>query len=146
MPVKFSSWTTPVVPVIKHDGNVRPCGDYKLTINSVVKNEVYPLPRIEELFAAVSSGKIFSKLDLLHAYLQLQLDESSQDYVTINTHHGLYCYTRLLFGIASMLVIFQRTMETVLKGLPMVVTNLAQILEHLDSAGMERGVLFVYLK
>ena len=73
VPVKFSSWAAPVVPVVKRDGNVKLCGDFKLTINSVAKNEVYPLPRIEELFAAVSGGKVFSKLDLSHAYLQLQL-------------------------------------------------------------------------
>ena len=48
--VKFSSWATPVVSAIKRDGNVRLCGDYKLTFNSVAKNEAYPLPRIEELF------------------------------------------------------------------------------------------------
>ena len=43
-----------------------------------------------EVFAAVSlsGGKIFSKLDLSYAYLQLQLDESSQEYVTIHTHRG----------------------------------------------------------
>ena len=29
VPVKFSSWAAPVVPVIKHDGNVRLCGDYQ---------------------------------------------------------------------------------------------------------------------
>ena len=89
VPVKFSSWAAPFMPVVKRDGNVRLCGDYKLTINSVAKNEVYPLPRIEEPFAAVSGDKVLSKLDLSHAYLQLQLDESSQEYVTINTHHGL---------------------------------------------------------
>ena len=150
MPVKFSSWAAPVVPVIKCDGNVRHCGCYKLTINSVPKNKVHSLPRIEELFALVSGGKVFSKLDLSLAYLQLQLDELSQEYGTINT----YCYTCLPFGVASALAIFQRTMEMLLKGLPMIVaylddtlvaskteqehlTNLAQVLEHLDSAGMK---------
>ena len=59
VPVKFSSWAAPVVPVIKRDGNVRLCGDYKLTIINVAKNKVYLLPRIEELFAAVCGGKIF---------------------------------------------------------------------------------------
>ena len=83
VPVMFSSWAAPVVPVIKRDGNVRLYGDYKLTINGIAKNEVYPLPRIEEPFTSVSGGKVFSKLDLLHTYLQLQLDESSQEYVTI---------------------------------------------------------------
>ena len=67
------------MPVIKKDSSVRLCGDYKLTVNSVAQNEVYPLPRIEELFVAASGGKIFSKLDLSHAYLQLQLDEPSQE-------------------------------------------------------------------
>ena len=81
VPVKISSWAAPAVPVIKRDGNVRLCADYKLTINSVAKNEVYLLPRIEELFASISGGKVFSKLDLSHAYLQLQLDESSQEYI-----------------------------------------------------------------
>ena len=70
MAVKFSSWAAPVVPVIKRDDNVRLSGDYKLTINSVLKKELYSLPRIEELFTSVSGGKAFSKLDLLHAYLQ----------------------------------------------------------------------------
>ena len=148
VPVKFSSWASPVIPVIKRDGNVRLCGDYKLAINSVAKNEAYPLPRIEELFAAISGGKVFSKLDLSHTYLQLQLDESSQDYVTINTHHGFVTLDRLLFGVASAPAIFQCTMET-----PVVaylddilvagkteqehLANLAQVLERLDSAGMK---------
>ena len=154
VPVKFSSWAAPIVPVIKRDGSVRLCGDYKLTINSVAQTEVYLLPRIKKLFAAVSGGKVFSKLDLSHAYLQLQLDDSSQEYLTVNTHRRLYRYTRLPFGVASAPAIFQRTMETVLKGLPMVVaylddilvsgkteqehlTNLAQVLDRLGSAGMK---------
>ena len=152
-PVKHSVWAAPVVPVIKKDGSVRLCGDYKITVNSVAQNEIYPLPRIEELFAAVAGGKIFSKLDLSHAYLQLQLEEASQELVTINTHRGLYRYTRLPFGVSSAPAIFQRTMETLLRDLPMVVVyiddilvagrsqeehlaNLAQVLQRLEDAGM----------
>ena len=116
------------MPGIKHDGNVRLCKDYKLTINNVAKNKVCLLPRIEELFASVSGGKVFSKLDLSHAYLQLQLDKSSQEYVTINTHHGLYRYTCLPFGVASAPAIFQCTMEDIAQRLPMVVAYLDDIL------------------
>ena len=32
-PVTFSKWATPIVPVVKSDGKIRICGDYKLTIN-----------------------------------------------------------------------------------------------------------------
>ena len=37
----------------------------------------------------MSGGEKFSKLDLSHAYQQIELDEDSRQYVTINTHKGL---------------------------------------------------------
>ena len=56
----------------------------------------------------------FSQIDMSHVYQQLQLKESSQEHVTINTHRGLYHYTCHPFGVASAPAIFQRTMETLL--------------------------------
>ena len=108
-PVRFSDWAAPIVPVMKSDGRVRICGDYKVTINRAAKLETYPIPRIEELFTALSGGKLFSKLDLSHAYLQVPLDEASR---------GLFEYWRLPFGVASAPSIFQRVMENLLQGIP----------------------------
>nr|VZH96762.1 unnamed protein product [Spirometra erinaceieuropaei] len=48
--VQYSEWAAPIVPVLKTDGSVRICGDYKLTINSATKLNPYPLPRIEDLY------------------------------------------------------------------------------------------------
>ena len=152
-PVQFSDWAAPIVPVLKGDGRVRICGDYKVTINRAAKLEKYPIPRIDELFASLSGGKMFSKLDLSHAYLQVPLEEASQKYVTINTHKGLFVYTRLPFGIASAPSIFQRVMENLLQGIPRVcvylddilvtgateqehLANLAQVLQRIQDAGM----------
>ena len=138
---------------MKRDGTVRLCGDYKLTVNRVAKIDSYPLPRIEDLFAKLSGGKTFTKLDLAHAYLQLVLEEKSRTYLTINTHKGLFQYNRLPFGVASAPAIFQRTIETILQGLPntcvylddILVTgeteedhirNLEAVLSRLESAGI----------
>ena len=77
----------------------------------------YPLPKPEDIFAKLSGGQKFTTLDLTHAYNQLVLDEDSRKYVTINTHKGLYQYTRLPFGIASAPAVFQRTMDTMLQGI-----------------------------
>lgn len=85
-PVQFSDWAVPIVPVVKSNGEIRVCGDYKLSVNRVAKLETYPLPRIEDLFTSLAGGKTFSKLDLAHAYLQVELDPSTRKYVTINTH------------------------------------------------------------
>ena len=127
-PVEFSEWATPIVPVVKRDGTIRVCGDYKLTINQAAQVDSYPLPLVDGLFASLAGGKSFSKLDLAHAYQQLQLDEDSRKYVTINTHKGLFQYTRLPFGVASAPAIFQRTMESILRGLPHVCVYLDDIL------------------
>ena len=56
-PVKFSDWAAPIVPVKKRDGSVRVCSDYKLIVNGVAKIEVYPTPKIKEMFSSLTGGK-----------------------------------------------------------------------------------------
>ena len=97
----YSDWAAPVVAVPKRDSSIRLCGDYKVTVNPVLDVDQYPLPKPDDIFASLAGGKLFTTLDLTHAYNQLQLNEESKKYVTINTHKGLYQYTRLPFGIAS---------------------------------------------
>ena len=53
-------------------------GDYKVTINQASQTNSYPLTRVDDLFAALSGGTIFTKLDLSHAYQQILLDEEPQ--------------------------------------------------------------------
>lgn len=127
-PVKHSDWACPVVPIVKSDGSIRLCGDYKLTVNRVSLLEQYPIPKIEDLFTALSGGQQFSKLDMSHAYAQIQLDEDSKKYLTVNTHKGLFTYNRLPYGVSSAPAVFQRTMEDLLQGIPMVAIYLDDIL------------------
>ncbi|XP_023311028.1 uncharacterized protein LOC111691851 [Anoplophora glabripennis] len=78
-PVSYSPWGTPIVPVLKKDGSVRICGDFKITLNPYIEIDQYPLPRIEELFGKLQGGVEFSKLDLSTAYQQISLDETSKN-------------------------------------------------------------------
>ena len=118
VPVGYSRWAASIVPVLKNDGTVRICGDYKQTINKAAHYENYPLPRTEDLLATLNGDQKFSKLDLSHAYQQLLLDNESREYLTVNTHCGLFQPTRLQFGVHSASGVFQREMEKRLSHIP----------------------------
>ncbi len=142
-------WASPVVVVPKADKSMRLCGDYKVTINQFVQDEQYPLPTTQDLYTVLTGSKVFSKLDLSHAYAQLSVDKESQKYLTINTHKGLYSYTKLPYGVKSAPKIFQSKMDQILQGVEKCVCKqddiliggddwkenlkiLAEVLERLD--------------
>ncbi|KXJ10636.1 Uncharacterized protein K02A2.6 [Exaiptasia diaphana] len=117
--VVHSDWAAPIVPIVKPTGAIRLCGDYKVTVNTVSKPDKYPLPK---------------------AYHQIPLDEASKKLTTINTHVGLYQYNRLPYGVSCAVILFQLTMENVLKGIDGVSVYLDDILvtgrddaEHLSN-------------
>ena len=139
-PRESAEWAAPIVAVPKADGSIRICGDYKVTANKAIVCETHPIPRSEDLFSTMAGGISFTKLDLLHAYLQLQLDDKAKDYLVVNTHKGLFEYTRMPFGITSAPAIFQRTMDNLLQGMKHVVVYIDDILitgeteeEHLNT-------------
>ena len=151
--IPHSSWACPVVPVVKPNGKIRLCGDYKITANKAIRMDSYPVPKPYELLSSLAGGKVFAKLDMSHAYNQLRLDDSSQACTTINTHRGLFRYKRLCFGVSTAPGVFQRTMETLLKGLNHVVvffddilitgttaenylSNVEKVLDRLQTAGL----------
>ena len=139
--VEMADWAAPIVSVVKADKtSVRICGDFRLTVNPVSKLDKYPIPRVEDLFASMEKGKYYTKLDLSQAYQQILLDEDSKKYVVINTHRGLFRYTRLPFGLSSAPGIFQRAAESLLQGIRGVVVYFDDILvtgrtekEHLEA-------------
>ena len=113
----FSEWATAMVHVPKAGGTTRSCGDCAVTANPQLHVPQYPIPLPKDVFLKLRGGQSFTKLDLKSAFQQLPLDPESEQFVTINTHRGLYRYKRLPFGIASSPALFQRTMDIILQGL-----------------------------
>ncbi|XP_049886596.1 uncharacterized protein K02A2.6-like isoform X1 [Pectinophora gossypiella] len=147
-PVERSDWATPLVLASKADGGLRICADYKVTLNRVLLVDKYPVPKVEDLFSNLCGNQYFTKLDLSQAYNQLVLDESSRSYTVINTHRGLFKYSRLVFGLASSPGIFQKFMENIFKGIPDVVIFYDDILikskdmdSHLKTIEQVLGIL-----
>lgn len=92
-----------IVPVVKSNRNIRLRSDYKITINPQLIINGHPFPRVTDLLSKLNQGKVFSKLDLAHAYQQVE----------ITTHKKLFRYNRLSFGIASAPGLFQGLIEKI---------------------------------
>ena len=126
--IKNSKSASPIVVAPKNDRTVRICGDYKVTINKKIQGETHPLPNPEDIFATLTGGKVFSKIDLSKAYQQLELTDGAKELLTINTHKGLFQPERLPAGVMSAPAIFQSVMDQVLVGLEGVCCYLDDIL------------------
>ncbi|XP_056022197.1 uncharacterized protein K02A2.6-like [Ostrea edulis] len=155
--VQHSEWATPIIPVLKKNGSVRICGDFRVTLNPILIVDQYPLPKIDDIFANMNGGSHFSKIDLKQAYLQLPMDEGCKELLTINKHGGLNRYNRITFGIAFAPVIWQQTIEQILLGVPgtlcilddMVITgktdeehlqNVERVLQRLSEYGLRANL------
>ena len=97
---------------------VRICGDFKVIVNPELEVDKYRLPRIDEIFTNIAGVEKFSKLDLSHAYLQMEVAEDYRPLFTVNTHQGLSHYKRLVYGITSGLALRKKTMDQVLQRIP----------------------------
>lgn len=69
--ITHADWGTPIVPVLKKDGSIRVCADYKVTLNRFLFNDKYPIPRVDEIFTKMRGGQYFCMLDVHKAYLHI---------------------------------------------------------------------------
>ena len=116
-PVDHPRWCTPIVVVAKNDTEVRICGDYRSTINRVLIPDKYPVPSVQHILKALAGGKVFAKLDMAKAYLQLSVDKDTAEAQTIITHKGAFRCNRLQFGVSVAPQRFQRFIDLRLAGI-----------------------------
>ncbi len=111
-----SPWASPIVPVIKKDGTLRFCVDYR-KLNAATKKDSYPLPRIDELLETLKDAKYFCCLDLYSGYWQIKVAKQDREKTAFITHCGLFEFNVMPFGLTNAPATFQRYMDSVLEGL-----------------------------
>ncbi|XP_046717404.1 uncharacterized protein LOC124393547 [Silurus meridionalis] len=123
-----SPWASPAVIVMKKDGSVRFCCDYR-KLNQVTCKDAYPLPRVDESLDALGNAKLFSTLDLTAGYFQVAMSDKDREKTAVTTPFGLFEWSRMPFGLCNAPATFQRLMEVVLGALTFDV-----LLVYLDDA------------
>ena len=113
-----SPWSSPIVPVLKKDGSLRMCVDYR-ALNRLTRKDQFPLPRIDDLVDAVGRIKpiYFSKTDCQMGFHQMQMHPNSVEKTAFSCGNALYEYNRLPFGLCNAPASYQRLMQLVLQGM-----------------------------
>jgi hypothetical protein len=102
-----SPWSSPVLLIRKRDNSFRFCVDYR-RVNTTIKNDLFPIPRIDDILESVSGACVFSTLDMKSSFHQIELDENSRDFTAFRTASGSYRYCRLPQGLSTSPAGFQR--------------------------------------
>lgn len=108
-----SSWVSPLVPVLKGNGDLRICVDMRRA-NMAVIRENHPLPTMDDLFARLGKAVYFSQLDLKNGFHQCELHLDSRSITTFISPWGMFRYKRLVFGINCAPELFQKILEQIL--------------------------------
>ncbi|XP_055584948.1 uncharacterized protein K02A2.6-like [Uranotaenia lowii] len=110
-----TTWVSPLVVVGKSNGEPRLCLDLR-RVNEAVLREHHPMPSVDDYLAKLGRGRLWSKLDIKEAFLQIELEEESRDVTTFMTRRGLYRFKRLPFGLVTAPELFQKAMDETLRG------------------------------
>ena len=95
-----SPCTSPIVLVKKEDGNCRFCVDYR-KVNSITRKDAYPLPRVDDILDALAGSKVFSTLDLISGYWQVEVAPQDCPKTAFCTTEGLFEFNVMPFGLCN---------------------------------------------
>ena len=84
-----SPWASPILLADKKNGKVRFCIDFR-RLNNVTKQDAYPLPRMDEILAALGKSTFFSTIDLTDAFWSIKINEEDVEKTAFTSKYGLW--------------------------------------------------------
>jgi len=107
-----SPYGAPVLFAKKKDGGLRLCVDFR-GLNKITKKDRYPLPLISDLLDSSGRARIYTKIDLQHAYHLVRIAEGDEWKTAFRTRYGSFEWQVMPFGLTNSLAAFQRFMNDI---------------------------------
>nr|GFB08883.1 reverse transcriptase domain-containing protein [Tanacetum cinerariifolium] len=108
--VYYHDWLSNPVMVKKHDGSWRMCVDFT-DLNKACPQDCYPLPEIDWKVESLCGYPFKCFLDAYKGYHQIQMAAADEEKTAFHTGQGVYCYTKMPFGLKNAGATYQRLMD-----------------------------------
>ena len=108
-----SPWSSPIVTVVKKDGSLRMCIDYR-NLNFKTVPDPYLMPKVEELLEQLANAVYISKIDLNKGYYQIPIAQEGQLKTAFCSSWGKFMFTQMPFGLRNAPSVFQRLIDKIL--------------------------------
>ncbi|GJV20773.1 reverse transcriptase domain-containing protein [Tanacetum coccineum] len=108
--VYYHDWLSNPVMVRKHDGSWRMCVDFT-DLNKACPQDCYPLPEIDWKVESLCGYPFKCFLDAYKGYHQIQMAKQDEEKTAFHTSHGVYCYTKMPFGLKNDGATYQRLVD-----------------------------------
>ena len=106
----------PILFVRKKDGTLRLCVDFR-GLNKISKKDRYPLPFISDLLSTAGKARIYTTIDLRHAYHLVRIAEGDEWKTAFRTRYGSFEWLVMPFGLSNAPAAFQRFMNDIFNDL-----------------------------
>ena len=113
-----TDWCSPAFYVPKANGKLRLVTDFTY-INRFIKRPIHPFPSSKDIMQGITSdSQVFMKIDAVHGYFQMALDEESSFLTTFIIDSGRYRYLRGPMGLSPTNDEWCFRSDRIIEGLP----------------------------
>ncbi|GJW86291.1 reverse transcriptase domain-containing protein [Tanacetum coccineum] len=113
--VHYHDWLSNPVMVKKSDNSWRMCVDFK-DLNKACPKDGYPLPEIDWKVESLCGFPFKCFLDAYKGYHQIQMAEEDEEKTAFITNQGIFCYTKMPFGLRNAGATYQRLVDKTFHG------------------------------
>jgi hypothetical protein len=90
------------------------CIDYT-SLNKACPKDEYPLPHISQIIDSTTLCELLSFLDAYSGYHQISLAIDDEEKTTFITPFGIFCYTKMAFGLKNGGATYQKCIHIILE-------------------------------